>query len=350
MAIGLLGMLTVGPSAAEFSPGYADFRVQCNHQELTYKTHSLFILPGEILRLEVMEKADRNGYTLAAAGFGQAELSLGVWQLRAPDVPGLYPATLFRQATGRAIHLQIFVLVPYNQLRDRQVEGYPIGAYPKPLGRLAGYGRPTGFIRVTAAMVNEAVSPHFQLAQFLCKQTGSFPNYIVLRPELLSKLEKILEELNTRGVPLQTLHMLCGYRTPYYNRLIHDARYSAHQWGLAADIRLDEPADDFNHDGLVDMRDAELLYLTVETWEVSHPNSGLVGGMGLYPRTSQHGPFVHIDARGFRARWGLVPATRPQLALKPARSGKLRFAAMTGFSPMISGGDSKLANNRRDNR
>jgi uncharacterized protein YcbK (DUF882 family) len=28
-----------------------------------------------------------------------------------------------------------------------------------------------------------------------------------------------------------------------------------------------------------------------------------VGGIGIYPATSAHGPFVHIDARGTRARW-----------------------------------------------
>jgi hypothetical protein len=29
----------------------------------------------------------------------------------------------------------------------------------------------------------------------------------------------------------------------------------------------------------------------------------LVGGCGVYIATSAHGPFVHIDARGYRARW-----------------------------------------------
>jgi len=36
---------------------------------------------------------------------------------------------------------------------------------------------------------------------------------------------------------------------------------------------------------------------------VEAANPGLVGGIGIYPATSAHGPFVHIDARGTRARW-----------------------------------------------
>ena len=32
-----------------------------------------------------------------------------------------------------------------------------------------------------------------------------------------------------------------------------------------------------------------------------HPH--LAGGLSAYPANSAHGPFVHIDARGARARW-----------------------------------------------
>jgi hypothetical protein len=35
--------------------------------------------------------------------------------------------------------------------------------------------------------------------------------------------------------------------------------------------------------------------------ELEHPD--LVGGLSAYRANSAHGPFVHIDARGVRARW-----------------------------------------------
>ncbi|MFH2036543.1 MAG: hypothetical protein ABIJ45_09090 [Candidatus Zixiibacteriota bacterium] len=29
-----------------------------------------------------------------------------------------------------------------------------------------------------------------------------------------------------------------------------------------------------------------------------------IGGLGRYKKTEDHGPFVHTDVRGYRARWG----------------------------------------------
>jgi hypothetical protein len=34
----------------------------------------------------------------------------------------------------------------------------------------------------------------------------------------------------------------------------------------------------------------------------AHPD--LVGGAGRYRANRAHGPFAHIDVRGYRARWG----------------------------------------------
>jgi uncharacterized protein YcbK (DUF882 family) len=52
----------------------------------------------------------------------------------------------------------------------------------------------------------------------------------------------------------------------------------------------------------VDLKDARILATAAEAVESEHPE--LTGGIGIYPATSAHGPFVHIDARGTRARWG----------------------------------------------
>ena len=35
--------------------------------------------------------------------------------------------------------------------------------------------------------------------------------------------------------------------------------------------------------------------------EKAHPN--LIGGIGVYRATGAHRGFVHIDTRGYRARW-----------------------------------------------
>jgi hypothetical protein len=51
----------------------------------------------------------------------------------------------------------------------------------------------------------------------------------------------------------------------------------------------------------VDTRDARFLASIVDRIEHEHPD--LVGGIGIYPATSAHGPFVHVDVRGVKARW-----------------------------------------------
>ena len=59
---------------------------------------------------------------------------------------------------------------------------------------------------------------------------------------------------------------------------------------------------DLDGNGRTDIRDAKLLATAADRVEREHPD--LVGGIGVYPATSAHGPFVHIDVRGTRARWG----------------------------------------------
>jgi len=39
----------------------------------------------------------------------------------------------------------------------------------------------------------------------------------------------------------------------------------------------------------------------VDRVEAAHPET--IGGAGVYTAASGHGPFIHIDTRGYRARW-----------------------------------------------
>jgi hypothetical protein len=84
------------------------------------------------------------------------------------------------------------------------------------------------------------------------------------------------------------------------------AQDSRHQYGDAADVFVDNDGngrmDDLNRDGRVDARDTQLVIDAAERVERAHPD--LLGGAGRYRATRAHGPFVHIDVRGYRARWG----------------------------------------------
>jgi uncharacterized protein YcbK (DUF882 family) len=41
----------------------------------------------------------------------------------------------------------------------------------------------------------------------------------------------------------------------------------------------------------------------VNGFKVRPENLKLVGGVGRYNKTYRHGGFVHVDTRGYRARW-----------------------------------------------
>jgi hypothetical protein len=76
-------------------------------------------------------------------------------------------------------------------------------------------------------------------------------------------------------------------------------------YGDAADIYIDNDGngtmDDLNGDGRINMADARVIQSAVDRVERAHPS--LIGGCGVYPAGSGHGPFTHIDTRGYRARW-----------------------------------------------
>jgi len=103
--------------------------------------------------------------------------------------------------------------------------------------------------------------------------------------------------------------VMSGFRTPQYNHTGGNtegrANLSRHMYGDASDIFIDNDGngvmDDLNHDGRVDIRDAQVINDAVD--KVERDNPSLVGGVGVYSACCGHGPFTHIDVRGFRARW-----------------------------------------------
>jgi hypothetical protein len=206
--------------------------------------------------------------------------------------------------------LHILVMVPLQEVKDGHLKWYRIGDYPEvPLKKLKIYEKPRGLIEVTEENVETLVSPHFRIGQFLCKQEGGYPKYVFVREKLVLKLELILQKTNEAGYACETLHIMSGYRTPYYNKIIGNVKYSRHIYGGAADIFIDvDPVDgmmdDLNGDGGIDYRDAAVLYDILDGLYGKPFYEIFMGGLARYKKTPKHGPFVHVDVRGFRARWG----------------------------------------------
>ena len=223
--------------------------------------------------------------------------------------PGVYHAA--DSASGRRFSL--INLLPFQARERGKLGGYRVGFWPGETRALwASTKSPEGFIEVTPSNQDTQLSENFRLRDFLTHdQQDVWPKYLVLREALVDKLELLMTDLRTRGYAVAHLSVMSGFRTPQYNaqgvgRRGGRAKDSRHQYGDAADVFVDNDRDgrmdDLNRDGRVDTRDAKVVLESVERIEANYPE--LVGGAGLYRATSAHGPFVHVDVRGSRARWG----------------------------------------------
>jgi hypothetical protein len=211
-------------------------------------------------------------------------------------------------ATFRPAGLTVLTRAHFDN-RSARLNGYHIGKHPG-RDRKGEYAAPERFIEVTEAMRDFRVSESFTLGQFLTKdQANVWPKYVPLDPRLLDKLELIVHELRTQGIPAKRVHVMSGYRTPQYNGPGGKgrAKFSRHTYGDAADIWVDDDGDgvmdDLNRDGRIDDHDAEFLAQVSTRVEERYPE--LAGGAGIYKSRPHRGPFTHIDVRGRPARWSL---------------------------------------------
>jgi uncharacterized protein YcbK (DUF882 family) len=204
-------------------------------------------------------------------------------------------------------------LRPFDDKQNGRVGSYRIGFWPSERGRQVkdAYENPDGFIEVTADNQDTQISEHFRLRDFLTHdQKDVWPKYLVLNEDLVDKLELVIAELERSGTKVEHMAVMSGFRTPWYNknggRTGGRASLSRHMYGDAADVYIDNNRDgrmdDLNGDRRVDSKDAKVILGAVERIEKDHPE--LSGGVGVYRATRAHGPFAHVDVRGWRARWG----------------------------------------------
>ena len=208
-------------------------------------------------------------------------------------------------------------LTPFAEKQRGRIGSYLLGSWPgergargpskAPSGR---YANPRGFIRVTPENQNTQISEHFRLRNFLThNQENVWPKYLVLELRTVDKLELVLSDLQSRGIDVSGVTVMSGFRTPSYNagggNTGGRADLSRHMYGDAADIFIDSDhdgrMDDLNRDGRVNIGDSRVIEQAVNRVEREHPE--LTGGTGVYVACCGHGPFIHIDTRGYRARW-----------------------------------------------
>lgn len=116
---------------------------------------------------------------------------------------------------------------------------------------------------------NKKLSTNFKVREFACTD-GSDPIFIA--PELVKVLQKVRTHF---GKPV-TINS--AYRTVSKNNAVGGAKFSQHQYGIAADIRIN---------GVTPKTVAAYV-------ETLMPNKG---GIGIYKT------FTHVDVRETKARW-----------------------------------------------
>lgn len=301
---------SAGSRDKEFDRGKVSFSVSVAGVDSVYREFGFYIMPGETVEIAARSASKAATFRLETGLAAQPLRSTGAtrWQFAAPKTPGLYPVTVVREPDGEKMLLNLFVVMPLSAARDGKLGDYRIGEYPQvPLRGNPVYLPPRGLVEVTPANAGTRVSPHFTLGQFLCKQEGSFPKYLVLREQLVLKLELLLEQFNQAGFRADTFGFISAYRTPYYNARIENVLYSRHTWGDAADIYLDGDGDgrmdDLDGDGQSGAGDGTFFRDFVEALSQEAWYRLFEGGLGDYKPNAAHGPFVHVDCRGFRARW-----------------------------------------------
>ena len=264
--------------------------------------------PGDTLALPAGTVVTTEDHDPLPAPAGGAEVpESGIARLAVKVGNALKPVT----------DLSVITLKPLSERKGGRIGLYFIGTWPTERGARAPakapsgrYATPTGVIEVTRENQGTPLSEHLRLRDFLTHgQENVWPKYVVVNPRIIDKDELVLADLRSRGIRTGGFHVMSGFRTPSYNAGGGDktgrAGLSRHMYGDANDTWIDNDGDgqmdDLNHDGRIDIRDSQVMCDAVERVERAHPE--LVGGCGVYPGNGAHGPFTHIDARGYRARW-----------------------------------------------
>lgn len=231
--------------------------------------------------------------------------------------PGVFNVVLrLRNEVRRVADMAILNPLPSRLIQDGRVGDYLVGEWPTRAERPANlqteaYDAPAGLIAVTPENRDLPVSEHLKLGDFLTKgQEDVWPKYVAITPELLDKAELTIQQLEKMGHSVENIGVISAFRTPHYNAFGGSTggrgSVSRHMYGDALDFYVDNDRDgvmdDLNGDGNVDMQDGRVIAEAADQVEQEYPE--YVGGIGIYrPNPGAHSGFVHIDSRGYRARW-----------------------------------------------
>lgn len=308
--LSLIFTFILSANAEAYSIEQADFSIVYNDLEIPFKTFSIFVLPREKIEISIAEKDQNQQYIIQLGGKEFKSNSSFKWQAHAE--PGHYTAAIRKgknNSRNSKIKLNVFVLYPYSKKTGEYLDGFKIGKYPKITpAKKPHYSRPKGFLKIEKSFLELKLTPHFKVKQFLTNQSSQFPQYIVIKEKLLLKMEYFLKEVNNEGYKAETFGIVSSYRTPYFNKKLgNQTNFSRHLFGDAADIYIDNNADnwmdDLNCDGKINLADADVLFALAQKFDQQKKYNTLKGGLSSYKGNGVRGPFIHLDTRGFHVNW-----------------------------------------------
>ena len=290
------GPAIAGEAAAFVSGAEDDAPLLLNGEAPPYDFWFVKLLPGENARFGLP-----GGHSLRVDG-DLAEVSEGKVSWTAPEETGFHDIEITNGDGETVQQVTAIVLEPAKNFEDGSEDGFRMDEHPRT--------PPAGYIRLTEEDMDRRITPHFRAGQFICKQQpGHWPKYIALTDPMMRRLEALLISLREDGVTdAETLYVMSGFRSPFYNYGIGATEFSRHMWGDASDVYVDVAPqdgvmDDLNGDGELNKKDADWLYDYAE--ELFAERDDLPdGGLGSYGANAVHGPFIHVDGRGRAARWG----------------------------------------------
>lgn len=278
-------------------------KISVNGIPLDFPMLSIAVMPGDSIRL-LTEQAETEVLLSNTDTILQSKgRSVLAWL--APVNPGIYEHAI--RTNTFAYILKVIVMKKMDEIK-KSSSHFILGNYPsKTYRNMPEYANPEGMIEVTEENQETFLSAHFRLKDFLTRQQSEFPKFVIISPKLIYKLELIIRKLEEKGVKVENMAVLSGYRTPSYNGSIGNGRNSRHVYGDAADIFVDnnndQRMDDINGDGKINIGDARFLSAIIDEIDKDPRYQWLSGGMGVYKNNGAHSEFVHTDTRGTIIRW-----------------------------------------------
>lgn len=123
----------------------------------------------------------------------------------------------------------------------------------------------------------------------LLEPQAGHPIYFRLKAATFHLVLDFLLQLEARELDTKSIVVRYGYRHPMFNLEVNGALKSQHIYGTAIDLYI----GDLDRSGVADSSDKVLASTLLETLV------GNKGGLGNYPGTQ----VLHVDTRGYRARW-----------------------------------------------